>query len=103
MKDKLILSFYVDTRGITDPSQVGAYLEQVKSIVDRQIDPEGTGEAAAFFFPIQGESRVECINPVLVTEQDAIDSFNGAIAKLNALNEELRNKIDSKEDEKTEE
>ncbi len=92
-----MLSFYVDIRGIETPSVVQKYLNQVKDVINMQIDPKGEGEVVAFYFPIQGDSKVECINPVLVTEQDAIDRFNESIAKLNALNEELKNKIDQKE------
>ncbi len=97
MKDKLILSFYIDIRGLGEASQVGEYLEQVKGVINSQLDSDGKGDVVAFYFPIEGESKVECINPVLVTEQDAIDRFNESIERLNALNEELKNKIDQKE------
>ncbi len=69
MKDKLILSFYVDIRGMEDPNQIASYVEQVKGIVYEQLDPNKDGDVAIFFFPIKGESRIECVNPVLVTEK----------------------------------
>ncbi len=56
-------------------------------------DSDGKGDVVAFYFPIEGESKVECINPVLVTEQDAIDRFNKSIEKLNCLNKELESRV----------
>lgn len=93
MKDKLILSFYIDIRGVGEASRVGEYLEQVKDVINSQLDSDGKGDVVAFYFPIEGESKVECINPVLVTEQDAIDRFNKSIEKLNCLNKELESKV----------
>ena len=102
MKDKMILSFYIDTRGI-DNSDMGAYLDSVRQAMSSQIEGQGSDDIIVFFIPIEGESRVECINPVLVTEEEAISRFNNAMNKLQELNFKLEEKlVNKKEDEKTE-
>ena len=101
MKDKLILSFYIDIRDI-DFTDTLEYLNEVKRGMSSQIDDNGV---TAFFIPIKGETKIECINPVLIMEEEAINNFNKAMDKLQVLNNQLVETIkeNKKEDEKTEE
>ena len=101
MKDKLILSFYIDIREVEDHS-VQNYLNQVKEDMSNQIASQGDDGVMAFFIPIKGESRIDCVNPVLVTEEEAISRFNKAMEELQKLNFKLQEKTIEK-DEKAEE
>ena len=99
----MILSFYIDIRDV-DEGGIHQYLDQVKQAMSHQIGEQGSNDVVAFFVPIKGESRIECVNPVLVTEQEAIDRFNKSMEKLSELNFNLEQKfVNKKEDEKTEE
>ena len=99
----MILSFYIDIRDV-DEDGIHQYLDQVKQAMSHQIGEQGSNDVVAFFVPIKGESRIECVNPVLVTEQEAIDRFNKSMEKLSELNFNLEQKfVNKKEDEKTEE
>lgn len=100
----MILSFYIDIRDLGGPGEIAEYIGQVKQAMSSQIGEQGSDDIVAFFVPIKGESRIECINPVLVTEQEAIDTFNKAMEKLSELNFNLEQKIvNKKENEKAEE
>jgi hypothetical protein len=101
MKDKLILSFYIDIRDV-DNEEVQQYLNHVKDAMYGQM--KGESDVMAFFIPIRGESRIECVNPVLIMEEEAIDRFNKAMDTLQELSYKSENKeVNKKEDEKTEE
>ena len=95
MKNKLILSFYIDIRDI-DENEVAEYLNQVKMAMSSQIESQGDDGVMAFFIPIKGESKVECINPVLVVEEEAINNFNAAMEELQKLNFTLKETIINK-------
>jgi hypothetical protein len=97
MKDKLILSFYVDTRD-KEEHEIVPYLNQVKEAMHNQMESSGGEGAMALFIPIKGESRVECINPVLVTEEEAIANFNKAIGELQELSLKLQEKTIEKDE-----
>ena len=100
----MILSFYIDIRDLNGPEEMQEYIGQVKQAMASQIGEQGSDDIVAFFVPIKGESRIECVNPVLVTEQEAIDTFNNAMEKLSELNFNLEKKIVNKqENEKAEE
>ena len=87
---KLILSFYIDSRDVNSEELV-QYVDSVK----KQFSSLDDSSVAMFFIPIKGESRIECVNPVLVTEEAAIENFNKSVGTLN----ELISKFKGKEDE----
>ena len=61
-KDKIFLIIYFDVRNI-DRADVPYYLKNVSEslIFDESV--------LKVFIPIEGETRVECINPVLLNEE----------------------------------
>ena len=101
LSGKLILAFYIDRRGV-DQVDLAEFVNDVKSRFSSLND----SSVAMFFIPIDGDSRIECVNPVLVTEQDAIDNFNIAVGTLNNLiskftKEEKNEKKDKKQAEES--
>lgn len=105
----MILCFYIDIRDMEGAAgaDVQNYIGQVKQAMSEQIAGQGDGanDVVAFFIPIKGESRIECINPVLVTEQEAIDTFNKSMEQFQDLNFRLEKQIinNREKDEKAEE
>ena len=95
MKDKMILVFYVDIRDIENQGDMQEYLNTLKNTVSNQVEGDGE-DTMIFFVPIKGESKVECVNPVLVTEKEAIDKFNSAMESLQKLNFKLETKLVNK-------
>ena len=92
--EPLILVFYLDRSMFQDQSMMKAYSQNVKQHFDQQGD-----NVRLFFMPTDSEERIECINPVYITEQKEIE-------KLNKLNDELENlfqvgveTLDQEEDE----
>jgi len=82
MQGKLILCFYVGV-GNMDQADVPQYIEEVKKSNAHLFTDNGI---AAFLVPITGpNSRIECVNPVLVTDQEAKDTFNEALKRLNQV------------------
>ncbi|MFW5847644.1 MAG: hypothetical protein ACOCVF_01815, partial [bacterium] len=65
--DKLILVYYISVDGIrTEDIQ-----DYMKSVSDR-IAARSLDVAEIIFIPIHGETRVECINPLYITEEELI-------------------------------
>lgn len=65
IKDKIFLVVYIDVRDI-DPVDIGLYTGETAKHLRAGYPPE---EVALLVVPIMGPSRVECINPVLLTEE----------------------------------
>lgn len=91
-KDKIILVYYIDM-GKLPPSKVGEYIQTLGEQVKNGI-PEDDDSIIQYVLPVRGEnSRVECINPKFVTEEEyeyastalalAQDRFNAAIESFN--------------------
>ena len=65
-KDSLILVAYVNVGNIHD-ADVGAYLEEVGKNLSHKTDDS----VITYIIPVRGqESRLECINPKLVSEEE---------------------------------
>ena len=81
MKDneKLIIVFYIDVRGI-DKRDIPTYLDTV--VQATQFDDS----VRVFYIPIEGETRVDSLNPKYVTKKEyekIVDKFNALIEKAN--------------------
>lgn len=64
---RLILVFYIDVSRI-DRSDIPIFMDEVATNLSKKDD--GTDK---YFIPIyEGDSRVECINPVMVSEEEYV-------------------------------
>lgn len=84
MGDKLILVFYIDTR-IVDADDI----PQLMYRIGEKLKP--TINAESIFIPINGESRVECVNPKYITDSELIKKHERLMAE---LHEHLNNQLD---------
>lgn len=75
--EPLILVFYLDRSLWQDRQMVASYGENVKKYFDTTGD-----DVRLFFLPTDKEERIECINPVYITEESDM-------VKLNKLTDEL--------------
>jgi len=83
-ENKFILVFYIDVR-IIEPDDIGDFMHRISS----KTNPELEG-ATVVYLPIYGESRVECINPVYITDAELIKKNERLMAE---LNEHLKNQL----------
>ena len=82
-KEKLFIVIYLDVRGIHD-SDIVHYIEAVTSAI--QYDES----IAKLIIPTRdSETRVECINPVLLTE----DQYKDVEDKINTLKQAVEEKL----------
>ena len=82
-KNKLFIVIYVDVRGIHD-SDVVSYIKEIASSI--QYDES----IAKLIIPTrESETRVECINPVLLTE----DQYKDVEDKINTLKQAVEEKL----------
>jgi hypothetical protein len=82
-KEKLFIVIYLDVRGIHD-SDIVPYIESVASAI--QYDES----IAKLIIPTRdSETRVECINPVLLTE----DQYKDVEDKINTLKQAVEEKL----------
>jgi hypothetical protein len=82
-KNKILLVFYIDTR-VIDPDEI----PKLMSKLGEKLKPEFNAES--IFIPIQGESRVECINPKYITDSQLIKEHERLMAE---LHEHLNNQL----------
>jgi hypothetical protein len=83
---KLILVYYISV-GSLRSADIPKYMEEIK----KRIVPY-TLEAEIIFVPIDGETRIECINPLYITDGDLIKKHERLMAELHEhLNRELKN------------
>lgn len=65
-KDKIIIVAYVNVGSIHD-DDINAFLTRTASV----LKPEEDGSSLFYVIPVRGEeSRLECINPKLVSEEE---------------------------------
>ena len=89
MKDKLILVHYIDTGNLIN-SEIPTFIEQVSKKISSDKD-----EHLSYFIPIKGESRVECINPKLLDENEFqihLDRLNQAKEQFDLAIKEINQK-----------
>lgn len=90
MKDKLIFCFYIGVGDDMSPETVSEVIESAKKSNGDIFTENG---AMAFFIPVKGDnSRIECVNPVMLTEEEAKNNFSDAMDRLNKVLKALENK-----------
>jgi hypothetical protein len=92
MENKLILVFYLDRILFTKTPEI---LNQVSTSIETFIEKKELN-AIAIFLPTDNTERVECINPVIVTEEK-INEINKIISDMkkqfSITDEKLNNEI----------
>lgn len=73
----LIIVFYLDAEMMKIKEIIQPFADSVNSMLAHK-----NANAMAFFIPTKGEERVECINPLVVSETD--------MSKVNELVEDIR-------------
>lgn len=77
--NRLILVYYISTLGLDDPSEIEEYFQQLK----KRISSESISEdSEIIFIPIKGETRIECINPKYITNDDLIKKHERSMSIL---------------------
>lgn len=61
----LILVFYLDVEMMQNPQIIQPFAESVNYMIEQK-----NANMMAFFLPTKGEERLECINPVMLSEPD---------------------------------
>jgi len=61
----LILVFYLDAEMMRNPEIIQPFAESVNYMIEQK-----NANMMAFFLPTTGEEKVECINPVMLSEPD---------------------------------
>jgi hypothetical protein len=79
---ELLLVFYIDVRQVAE-DEIGEFMHGV----GKQLKVEN-----GFYLPIMGESRVECINPKYITDNELIKKHERLMAE---LHEHLKNQLDN--------
>jgi len=80
---KHIFVFYIDVR-LMVPHEI----PELMSKIGQKLKPEI--ESEAIFIPIMGETKVECINPVYITDSELIKKHERLMAE---LHEHLENQL----------
>lgn len=78
--EPLIMVFYLDRGLWEDRQMVATYGENVKKYFDSTGD-----DVRLFFLPTDNEERIECINPVYITEQKDKENLNKLTDNLETL------------------
>lgn len=73
----LILVFYLDGELMKNPQIMQPFADYVNDMIEQK-----NANMMVFFLPTTGEERVECINPVLVSEPD--------MEKINLMIEDIK-------------
>jgi hypothetical protein len=61
----LIIVFYLDADMMRNPNIIGPFSDAINDMLFQK-----DANALAFFIPTTGEERVECLNPVVMSEAD---------------------------------
>ena len=85
LKDKIIIVYYVDIREI-DKMDVPDYMDDVYHSLK-----ENDNTVHQVFVPIYNDSRVECINPKYLSEEE-VEKVSHAVEELIAKADEWINK-----------
>lgn len=85
-KNNKILVFYIDVR-IIEPDDIGDFMYKISSKTNPKLK-----DTTVIYIPIYGESKVECINPVYITDGELIKKNERLMAE---LNEHLKNQLNN--------
>ena len=80
---KHIFVFYIDVR-LVNPDEI----PELMSKIGEKLKPEIVSDS--IFVPIMGETKVECINPVYITDSELIKKHERLMAE---LHEHLENQL----------
>lgn len=81
----LILIYYISINGIRS-ADLEEFIDKIKSKIILS-----TIEAEFIIIPVDGETRIECINPVYITNGDLIKKHERLMSELHEhLNNELK-------------
>jgi hypothetical protein len=85
-EDKKILVFYIDVR-MLETEDIPKFMENLsKRIVPENINAEG------IMIPVYGETKVECINPVYIKDEELIKKHERLMSELHEhINNQLNN------------
>lgn len=61
----LIIVFYLDAEMMRNPNIIGPFSDAINDMLFQK-----DANALAFFIPTTGEERVECLNPVVMSEAE---------------------------------
>ena len=78
--EALILVFYLDQSNFVQQDLLKAYSENVK----RYFDDNGDN-VRLFFIPTKEQEKIECINPVYLTDRSDIDKLNDLTSNLEEM------------------
>jgi hypothetical protein len=77
--DRLILVLYLDIREV-DVLHVKKYVEEVSKSFNSQFNDSNI---IFIIIPIKNETRIECVSPKFITNQEIIDRNNKNFEELN--------------------
>ena len=80
-----ILVFYVDSAVFSEPTIINQFRESVLAALN-----EKNYNTLCFFMPTNGEERIECINPVLLTDPMYVEEYQ----KMKGMLRELEKRLD---------
>lgn len=92
--EPLILVFYLDRGLWQDRQMVATYGENVKKYFDSAGD-----NVRLFFLPTDNEERIECINPIYITDGKEMEKLNKLTDQLENLFQVGVEKFSQEEDE----
>lgn len=78
--EPLILVFYLHESNFTNQEMLKTYSQSVKAYFDENGD-----NVRLFFMRTSGEEKIECINPVYITEKTEIDKLNELTSNLEEM------------------
>lgn len=78
--EPLILVFYLHESNFTNQEMMKSYSESVKRYFDENGD-----NVRLFFIRTEGQEKIDCINPVYITDKTEIDKLNGLTSKLEEM------------------
>jgi hypothetical protein len=87
-KDKLLLACYIDIRGLDD-TDAAQYIAETAAYMNKNED--GDDSVEMIVIPIRGESRVECINPVIVGSEKHAELLEAADKAMEKMKEFTKN------------
>lgn len=73
MLDKTILVFYINVANV-GPSDRREYVDSVMANIANSTSKEDSEKMIRYFLPIEGESRIECLNPPTCINNDEVYS-----------------------------
>ena len=78
--EALILVFYLHESNFTNQEMMRSYSESVKRYFDENGD-----NVRLFFMRTEGQEKIDCVNPVYLTDRSEIDKLNDLTSKLEEI------------------